>query len=55
MARMGGSGRRPCHVLLDGFDSLALERVLNIVHHRADLNPKHVTVEELAKIAVKVD
>lgn len=43
------------HVKLAGFDSQALKYVLNILHHRADLNPEHLTLENLAKMAVIVE
>ncbi|KID83170.1 hypothetical protein MGU_09533 [Metarhizium guizhouense ARSEF 977] len=42
-------------VELKGFDSVALQYVLNILHHQADLNPERLTVEGLAKMAVIVD
>lgn len=43
------------HVQLKEFDSVALQYVLNILHHRADLNPERLTVEKLAKMAVIVE
>jgi hypothetical protein len=43
------------HVQLKEFDSVALQYVLNILHHRADLNPERLTVEWLAKMAVIVE
>ncbi|KAK2592659.1 hypothetical protein QQS21_009626 [Conoideocrella luteorostrata] len=42
-------------VVLRGFDSLAFQHVLNIIHHKFRLVPKTLAVEDLAKIAVIVD
>lgn len=43
------------HVTLVGFDSLALEYVLNILHHQTNLIPQYLDVEMLAKMAVIVE